>query len=414
MTAEIVVMNTGGIALASDSAVTIGGRKVYNSANKLFGFPEKHTVGVMTYGLSSMFHVPWETLINVYENKLDSKAFDTVKEYMEDFLQFLNKNEYDQFMSEINEERYIENTLYSNATHLYNELSHINKSLYSEYGELRLQDEIQEMYVHHAEEFLNKRIQKLKEKAFPDGFNNTDYEQLLEKYEKKVEELIHEQFENHLLIQEWIEGIKYIAIQSLVKEFSDNYSGIVFAGYGNKEIYPSVCLIIIDGKINNKTKYFTRKKTINHSTHAVILPFAQRDMIRSFLDGIHEEVEGFISAFIKNELNLVSDTLIHKLKDSFREGADLEIVEQEMSDEFMQVYDRYQKELSIYKRENFIDPILDVVESLPTKELAYMTESLLNITSLKRKISISLETVGGPIDVAVITKGDGFTWIKKK
>lgn len=44
MTAEIVVMNTKGIALATDSAVTIRGRKVYNSANKLFELSKHNPV----------------------------------------------------------------------------------------------------------------------------------------------------------------------------------------------------------------------------------------------------------------------------------------------------------------------------------------------------------------------------------
>lgn len=43
-----------------------------------------------------------------------------------------------------------------------------------------------------------------------------------------------------------------------------------------------------------------------------------------------------------------------------------------------------------------------------------MAESLVNLTSFKRKISLDAETVGGPIDVAVISKGDGFIWIKRK
>jgi hypothetical protein len=47
-------------------------------------------------------------------------------------------------------------------------------------------------------------------------------------------------------------------------------------------------------------------------------------------------------------------------------------------------------------------------------ELAAMAESLVNLTSFKRKISLDAETVGGPIDVAVISKGDGFVWIKRK
>jgi hypothetical protein len=43
-----------------------------------------------------------------------------------------------------------------------------------------------------------------------------------------------------------------------------------------------------------------------------------------------------------------------------------------------------------------------------------MAESLVNLTSFKRHVSKESETVGGPIDVAVITKGDGFIWIKRK
>lgn len=43
-----------------------------------------------------------------------------------------------------------------------------------------------------------------------------------------------------------------------------------------------------------------------------------------------------------------------------------------------------------------------------------MAEALVNLTSLKRRVSMEEETVGGPIDVAVISKGDGLIWIKRK
>jgi hypothetical protein len=36
------------------------------------------------------------------------------------------------------------------------------------------------------------------------------------------------------------------------------------------------------------------------------------------------------------------------------------------------------------------------------------------LTSLKRRVSSDAETVGGAIDVALISKGDGFVWIKRK
>jgi hypothetical protein len=46
--------------------------------------------------------------------------------------------------------------------------------------------------------------------------------------------------------------------------------------------------------------------------------------------------------------------------------------------------------------------------------MAAMAESLVHITSLRRRISLNAETVGGPIDVALISKGDGLVWIKRK
>lgn len=52
--------------------------------------------------------------------------------------------------------------------------------------------------------------------------------------------------------------------------------------------------------------------------------------------------------------------------------------------------------------------------NLPKDELAAMAESLVNLTKFRRRVTPERETVGGPIDVAVITKGDGFVWVRRK
>ena len=51
---------------------------------------------------------------------------------------------------------------------------------------------------------------------------------------------------------------------------------------------------------------------------------------------------------------------------------------------------------------------------MPKEELVNLSESLINTTSLKVKVQDNLETVGGDVDVAIITKCDGFVWIKRK
>lgn len=59
-------------------------------------------------------------------------------------------------------------------------------------------------------------------------------------------------------------------------------------------------------------------------------------------------------------------------------------------------------------------PLLQTLNFLSREEMAELAESLINIQVLKYKVSPDLETVGGPIDVAIILKHDGFVWKKRK
>ena len=54
-----------------------------------------------------------------------------------------------------------------------------------------------------------------------------------------------------------------------------------------------------------------------------------------------------------------------------------------------------------------------MTEMLPKEDLAHLADSLVNLTAFKRRVSLDIESVGGPIDVAVISKGDGFIWISR-
>jgi hypothetical protein len=65
-------------------------------------------------------------------------------------------------------------------------------------------------------------------------------------------------------------------------------------------------------------------------------------------------------------------------------------------------------------RKNSQSEIEDMVEFMPKPELAKMAESLVNLTSIKRQVSRGMETVGGPIDVAVISPSEGFVWVRRK
>jgi hypothetical protein len=73
--------------------------------------------------------------------------------------------------------------------------------------------------------------------------------------------------------------------------------------------------------------------------------------------------------------------------------------------------DQLVKNYGLYSQRKFWRPIIEMVAMLPKDELPALAEALVSLTSIKRHFSHDLETVGGPIDVALITKGDGFVWI---
>ena len=110
MTAEIAILNSKGIALSADSAVSIGSKKIYNSANKLFSLSKNHPVGIMIYGNAEFMSVSWKTIIKAYRNnELLNKSFATLKEYANDFLEHL-KNTTN--VGADNEELYITASVY--------------------------------------------------------------------------------------------------------------------------------------------------------------------------------------------------------------------------------------------------------------------------------------------------------------
>lgn len=83
MTAEVVILNRDGVAIAADSAVSLGGpgSKVYNTANKLFEMSATEPVAAMVFGTASFASIPWETAIKEHRLYLGLTAYGTVEEY---------------------------------------------------------------------------------------------------------------------------------------------------------------------------------------------------------------------------------------------------------------------------------------------------------------------------------------------
>jgi len=190
-------------------------------------------------------------------------------------------------------------------------------------------------------------------------------------------------------------------------------SGVVIAGFGRRDSFPILQSFIIEGMANNRLKYMEdRYREINSKMSASIVPFAQQEMVFSFMEGIEPNYQ----TAIERDLSQIFEQYPSLIADSIEKLDDIEKKElkQKLRDLSSELLDKYVENLEIYRKKNYVEPVMKVVAMLPKDELAEMAESLVNLTSFKRKVSLQAETVAVPIDVAFISKGDGFIWIKRK
>lgn len=64
-------------------------------------------------------------------------------------------------------------------------------------------------------------------------------------------------------------------------------SGIMIAGFGGKDTFPSLESFLIEGIANNKLKYkMDVSVKIDFEIDASITAFAQKEMVKTFIEGI--------------------------------------------------------------------------------------------------------------------------------
>lgn len=404
MTAEVVIMNKHGMSLAADSAITSGRdgmQKVYNSANKLFSLSRDHPVGIMVYGAASFMEVPWGVIINSYRDYLGDKKFMDLADYAGDLVDFLCQDE--RFKAEE-----IENII------IYRTFSDILKRIVREVEEDISNEKFSnEIVTDCLIKCVDRYITSYKNKQ--ENFLDLEYKSFIEKFGSVIDE-IKEELITYDIPSTLNERLYELAFEVTRKDyFSIGSTGIVIAGYGEKEIFPHILNYRLEGFVFGQLKYkkLTEKK-ISYTTDkedgtAAIIPFAQREMVDSFMGGIEPNMEDAIFGII--------DKVIIGYHEQIHKHLDINFTEEQvkaMENMGKELCDSIKGAVNEYQQNNYIDPLLGIVRSLPKEDLAEMTEALINLTSFKRRVTRSTESVGPPIDVAVITGGEGFIWMKRK
>jgi hypothetical protein len=413
MTAEIAILNRRAIALSADSAVTISETgKIYNSADKIFELSTTDPIGLMVYNTLDYMGIPLDVVIKAFRESPRCVSFRTVFDAASAFFDFV-RNDFQ--ISKDAEHFYIENILFDHARSLYVKVR--NKA--AEGLATRMSDPRQSVSINFEEIFnliIDDEIRKWRSYAINDCMYDVDLKQLSSSFSHTIDSLLS-QVSPLIASAGKISKEKFVeycclAIQRNI--FSSNHTGLVFAGYSYDQLFPSLVSYCFDGMILSRLKLQERDNVTIDSYHspAKIIPFAQREMADRFLFGIEAGHERAILTNLRHSMHRLAAGAAPLMKGMQRKRR--EMLERYMEDAGAAAIDGL-RQRTIHQLKNASESeSLDAVSVMTKPDLANFAEALVNITSVKRRASLETETVGGPIDVAVISRDDGFIWVKRK
>lgn len=398
MTAEIAILNRTAVALAADSIVTLAGGmrpKTYDSAEKIFELSRRQPIALMIYNNAQFLNAPLEVIIRRYREQLTTNEFKELIQVWPAFEKFLlgfkhdPEDEFEHFRSMVLAE--------------VRKLHAMTVSFMLEgLGRRRRKGD------ETPETFIIRRCQERQTtaEASPlkdDPFGDVTLEDFTQTYGAIIDEIAARGLATEYAgeLREALHSLMFAIVRSDFQ--TPAFTGLVFAGFGADELFPTLQSVEIDGI------YFSRFRVLGtqlvdidrRGETAAVVPFAQKDMPERFMLGIDREFEGALEEIAQSLVGQIVD----QNRRAFRNGLG-DMVKAAAAKQFRDGVERL-------KRKN-LNNLRSVVNHLSKKELGEVAYSLVELTSRKRRYSNDMETVGGPIDVAILTRNEGFTWVRRK
>src|SRR5579872_3451398 len=229
MTAEVAILNRNAVALAADSAVTLGSGKVFNSVNKIFSLSKYHPVGIMIYGSADFMGIPWESVIKIYRQFLKKTRYNTLEEYANHFIEFIatekifHKDEKTDFRA----------WAYRWINMMFDGFQEALKKAPSQLSGKQILD--------LAYDLFSERSKKIKKWNTRHSDAAKYKSSLRKKYSNEIEVLIDGKFGVQVLERRHRNLLINIVLDAIIRDPPSRRlnSGLVFSGFGEKEIFPS-------------------------------------------------------------------------------------------------------------------------------------------------------------------------------
>jgi hypothetical protein len=151
--------------------------------------------------------------------------------------------------------------------------------------------------------------------------------------------------------------------------------------------------------------------TVTADQPAVVLAFAQSETSDVFVTGIDRSYDQYLRGTLRQFLRGIPDIACAHFR---VKGPEAQKQTNALKTALDEAFRSLERELRGYLERNAVRPFMEAVQFLDKEDAAVLAESLVSLTALKRRVSLEVETVGRPIDVAFVSRSDGFVWIRRK
>ncbi len=382
MTCNVAVLNRLGVALATDSAVSSlrhdeSGEvvtKVFWGSRKLFRLRPDLPVGILLHGSTDLMGRPWESLIGTFRSTLPARGFPALVDYARAFFRHVESDP-----------ALFPDTLQRRDFRLTCEAYVKGFLLHG------LEEELDEPAADDPEaarqalgRILKRDLEEWKRVPELEGLGEPYGQALWRHYGREIHPFWAEilgfrpsrslvagldRLARHLYSRQWISP--------------EDISGIVFAGFGEKEFFPAIAEYWLGTLALGRLRVIQRTSVaVSDENAALLFPFGQTEAIDAFFRGITPKLMENLGAAVR---------------EACPPGAAESLLE-----EFRKTIEQTQ-----------IEPLMCLISSMPCSELVRLAEMLVNLAVFGAHLSPHLETVGGPLELALLNRETAFTWVRR-
>ena len=456
MTSQQLMMNHLGVALASDSTVTLGNTgRTYSTVNKIFSLGGRQPVAFMVSSAANYIPagVSWERVFGLYREFRGDKELPTLVDYLHDFTKFIRSQESLRIPS-VNDVA-IQTDLIDEFTRLIepaDQKEKMQRATMGSYGgreiwkETDLNQYLEVATAKRIDHILIQARDATHQRLDENGEDYANHIYKVKKMQLNNVNIAAKEFCKRHECPDMLGKIEEIFLHHLCnwgKDFSwRTTSRLVIAGFGKSELKPTMCYIdvgsdITEGPFSSVTRYFIRNRE-NYADDGRWLQeesddpteylwsalgfsqgFAQHDNMKTMMYGvlprIQRNLRNYIPSEIMKRLEEKIPEMVSKIpgvgEAKMQNFSELFAKEKEAIDESIKEVVNGEMRLEEVHRNSRFN---SVTKSLPIDELARFVEKMVSLEVNMTHFLEDIRSVGGPIDVATVTKEDGFLWVQSK